>query len=237
MNELNLSKRLKTVASFIPKGAVLADIGSDHAYLPCYAIIHKTASFAIAGEVSEGPFSSALNQVRECELDDFISVRKGDGLEVINSSVTCITVAGMGGELIKSILENGKEKLTNVKTLILQPNIHAIIIRKWLLNQGWELKNEVIIEEDGKIYEILVAEKGDSYEPYNPSIFEEQLLLGPFLMAKKEPVFMKKWLLEQDHLEKVLKQMEMAKQDEKNKKKKLELTNKLTMIKGALSDE
>ena len=196
MKELNtekLSYRLETVAKYIPSGYRLADIGSDHAYLPCHVIKKGIVDFAIAGEVVEGPFQSAKRQVFEEGLADKISVRKGDGLKVISiGEVDCITIAGMGGSLITSILEQGKDKLSEVKRLILQPNISAISIRVWLMNNGWELMAEEILEEDGKIYEILVAEKGNGERPYQHGL-EKGLLFGPFLLEQYSQTFQKKW--------------------------------------------
>src|ERR1700730_3423795 len=101
MNTEKLSNRLEAVVKHIPRGARLADIGSDHAYLPCNAVKRGIISFAIAGEVVEGPFKSAMKNVDAEGLTQQISVRLGNGLEVINAGdVDCITICGMGGALI-----------------------------------------------------------------------------------------------------------------------------------------
>ncbi len=232
VNELQLSKRLQTVASFIPKGSVLADIGSDHAYLPCYAYLHGYITKAIAGEVADGPFRSAKQQVEKSGLSHVISVRKGDGLQVVAlNEVDCITIAGMGGTLISNILENGKEKLEAVKRLILQPNVGAHIVRQWLLNNEWELIDERILEEDGQIYEVLVAERGDPYRPYNQ--LHVEMLLGPFLLKERNEVFRKKWDMEMKHWQNVIEQLKYAKTDEAIKKKQ-QFLETLQMVEEAL---
>ena len=233
MNEEKLSKRLETVASYIPKGAILADIGSDHAYLPCYAYLNGFISGGIAGEVAEGPLQSAKKQISKSELDAKIEARKGDGLEVIQpNEVTCITIAGMGGSLIRSILENGKNKLPGVQRLILQPNIGASTIREWLIENDWEIIAEEILEEDKKIYEVLVAEKGNPLKPYQDK--EQELLLGPFLLKEKNSVFEKKWAHELKHWEKILSQLETAGETPENQTRKEELKQKIKIVKEAL---
>jgi tRNA (adenine22-N1)-methyltransferase len=233
MNEFRLSKRLETVASFIPKGAKLADIGSDHAYLPCYAYLHGYITKAVAGEVADGPLRSAKQQVERTGLKDVISVRKGDGLEVIKpGEVDCITIAGMGGTLIANILEAGKDKLSGVKRLILQPNVGAHIVRKWLMDHDWELIAERILEEEGKIYEVLVAEKGDGKRPYEN--IEEELLLGPFLLKEKNDVFLKKWRHELAHWKQIYRQLNEKAETESAVAKKRELEKKMKMVEEAL---
>ncbi len=234
MNADKLSKRLTRVTSYVPKGSILADIGSDHAYLPCYAVKEGIVEKAIAGEVVEGPFQSALNQVRESKLEDSISVRKGNGLEVISSGeVTAITICGMGGSLITSILENGKSKLSGRETLILQPNIGSQFIRKWLIAEGWELIAEEILEEDEKIYEILVAEKGEPLNSYQGMPFEAAELMGPFLLKEKNSIFMKKWTMELVHWNKILKQIESS-ENERTQEKKEEIQKLIELVEEAL---
>jgi tRNA (adenine22-N1)-methyltransferase len=229
MNELQLSKRLQKVVDYIPEGAKLADIGSDHAYLPCYAYMKNLITYAIAGEVNDGPYQSALSQVKRNDLEHVISVRLGNGLEVIkNNEVDVITIAGMGGQLITSILENGKEKLSNVKRLILQPNVTAIYIREWLQQNGWKLTAESIIEEDGKIYEVLVAEHGHCQYAQN------ELLLGPMLLNEKNSVFIKKWTHELKNWERIYKQLKHADQREDVQLKKEELAAKISLVKETI---
>lgn len=224
------------MAAFVPEGAKLADIGSDHAYLPCHLAIKGMISSAIAGEVVEGPFLSAKQQVEAEGLKDIIQVRMGNGLEVLSSNeVDCITIAGMGGALIAEILEAGKEKLGHVSRLVLQPNVSAISVREWLRDSGWELIDEVILEEDGKIYEILVAEKGAADKPYK-SCLEKGLLFGPFLLEQKTDVFIKKWTNEKENWQRIIKQLDQARETEETKRKKEEIFEKIKLAEEVLSD-
>ncbi|WP_066049750.1 tRNA (adenine(22)-N(1))-methyltransferase [Robertmurraya korlensis] len=234
MNVERLSKRLNAVADFIPEGAILADIGSDHAYLPCHVVKAGKVTYAIAGEVVEGPFQSAKKQVEIEGLSKKVDVRKGNGLQVIEAGeVECITIAGMGGALIATILEEGKEKLEGVKRLVLQPNISAISIRLWLFENGWSLTNEAILEEDGKIYEILVAEKGDPKLAYTENM-ECELLFGPFLSRQKNEAFIQKWTAEQKNWERILEQLSQSRQTQEKREKEMELQKKISMTKEVL---
>ncbi|WP_035343588.1 tRNA (adenine(22)-N(1))-methyltransferase [Alkalihalobacillus hemicellulosilyticus] len=231
MNEVQLSERLLAVAEQVPEGAKLADIGSDHAYLPCYLSLQNKVQFAVAGEVNEGPYQSAKAQVKRLRLEGDISVRKGDGLHVMMpGEVDVITICGMGGGLISTILEEGKDKLEGITRLILQPNVTAHLIRNWLRRRNWKLIDESILEEDGKIYEILVAERGDDQEVYLDNE-EVKMLVGPYLMKEKSTVFRKKWELEIEGWKRIIRSLEKAKQEEKEiLRKKMELKKTIEMV-------
>lgn len=231
MNAQKLSKRLEAVASFVPTGAVLADIGSDHAYLPCY-LVHKGAiSRAIAGEVVKGPYESAVRQVRTEGLTENITVRLADGLAAVHpdDKVDAVTIAGMGGPLIVSILEKRPEALENVTRLVLQPNIHAKVIREWALQNGWAILNEEILEEDGKVYEILVLQRGEE------TLTEAEILLGKQLIAAKSEVFVEKWTKEIANWERVLKSIEKAEATPDIEKKRAELHYLIRLVKEVLA--
>src|SRR5690606_38515575 len=102
-------------------------------------------------------------------LGDVIEVRLANGLAAIETAdgVTAVAIAGMGGPLIASILEDGKEKLVGVKRLVLQPNVHAKAIREWAAANGWSIIDEEILKENDKIYEILVLEPSTSHVSYS----------------------------------------------------------------------
>ena len=114
-----ISKRLEMVASFVPQGAVLLDVGSDHAYLPIELVEKGHIDRAIAGEVVEGPYQSAVTNVKSHGLTEKIQVRLANGLAAFEESdlVSVITIAGMGGRLIATILEDGLDKLATVERL------------------------------------------------------------------------------------------------------------------------
>lgn len=202
-----LSKRLETIASFIPIGVRFADIGSDHAYIPCAVCNADQTSSAVAGEVREGPFQSAKRTVNASNLSHQVDVRLGDGLDVIDSEVTLLIIAGMGGALIESILERGKHKIANVNKMILQPNVGSKSIRKWLYLHGFIVTNEQLIEENGHIYEVLIASRKDTSDL---TITEKELFFGPVLLQNKSALFVKKWAREREHLEQIVEQMKQS---------------------------
>ncbi|RZT22326.1 tRNA (adenine(22)-N(1))-methyltransferase [Fictibacillus sp. BK138] len=209
MNSEKLSQRLETVSNYVLEGSVMADIGSDHAYLPCYLGLKRKIKKGIAGEITDGPYLSAKEQVVLDGLSDIIEVRKGDGLSVLKENeAEVVTICGMGGSLITSILEKGKDKLGKAKRLVLQPNIGAKTVRKWLLKEDWVLSAEEIIKEDGKIYEILVADRSGE-QPYTNNI-EAELLFGPFLLKVQNEAFKEKWTGEVKQWKAILAQMEKS---------------------------
>lgn len=233
VDEKHLSARLACVASLVPAGARVADIGSDHAYLPAALVLDGKIDFAIAGEVVKGPYENAVYEIKDHQLEGKVIPRLADGLAAIEPAdkVDTITIAGMGGSLIASILEKGKDKLTEIKRLVLQPNVGESQLREWLMNNHYQIMTEKIIEEDNHIYEIIVAEP--SVVPFRYSKYE--LDFGPFLLENKGPVFRKKW---QEYLQReahVIDQMQRAQQPPV--KKINEINEFLSQVKEAIADD
>ena len=233
VDEKHLSARLACVASLVPAGARVADIGSDHAYLPAALVLDGKIDFAIAGEVVKGPYENAVHEIKDHQLEGRVIPRLADGLAAIEPAdkVDTITIAGMGGSLIASILEKDKNKLTGIKRLVLQPNVGESQLREWLMNNHYQIMNEKIIEEDNHIYEIIVAEP--SVVPFRYSKYE--LDFGPFLLENKGPIFKKKW---QEYLQReahVIDQMQKAQQPPV--KKINEINQFLSQVKEAIADD
>ena len=220
-----ISKRLELVASFVPQGAILLDVGSDHAYLPIELIERGQIESAIAGEVVEGPYQSAVKNVEAHGLKEKIQVRLANGLAAFEEAdqVSVITIAGMGGRLIARILEEGLDKLANVERLILQPNNREDDLRIWLQDHGFEIVAENILEEAGKFYEILVVEAGQM------KLSASDVRFGPFLSKEVSPVFVQKWQKEAEKLEFALGQI-----PEKNMEERQVLVDKIQAIKEVL---
>ncbi|EEI18814.1 tRNA (adenine(22)-N(1))-methyltransferase [Lentilactobacillus hilgardii] len=220
MNGTHLSKRLETVSEHVEPGSRLADIGSDHAYLPIYLAKNKIINYGVVGEVARGPLSNAINEISKEGLLDILHPRLADGLAAIEADdqINAITIAGMGGILISQILENGQDKLTGQEKLILQPNVGENIVRTWLMNHQYFIKAEQILEEDHHIYEIITAVK--SAQPVGYSA--KQLKFGPYLLIEKSPIFISKWREERQQLQRVISNMKRATHEDKPKMKKIE---------------
>lgn len=190
MNEHTLSLRLERVAAHVPAGACLADIGSDHGYLPVALMRRGVISKAVAGEVALTPFNSALRTVGENGMDQRITVRLANGLAAIEpgDGITAISICGMGGETMRDILDAGKGRLSGEERLILQPNGGEQPLRQWLMENGYRIVCEELLRENRFHYEIIVAER-DGPVAYTA----EELYFGPLQMQERSQTFLEKW--------------------------------------------
>lgn len=245
---VKLSLRLRMIADQVPAGSRMADIGSDHALLPVYLAQQGVIESAIAGELNEGPFLAANKQVQQADLLNKISVRHGDGLAVLGANeVDTIVIAGMGGSTMVGILEEGTHLLAGVKRLIVQPNVGELNLREWFIREDWFLLSEHILEEDGLIYEILVAVPVDTDELrhkqanlYNPYDLEDGFhvdrelmkLMGPYLIRESSIVFKNKWLQEIGKREWIINHLNKSEQPESLEKRML-LESEIKSIKRA----
>jgi tRNA (adenine22-N1)-methyltransferase len=183
---VKIGERLQAIADMVPVGVTMADIGTDHAYLPIYLISHNVVARAIAGDIHQGPYLSAKNAVVAAQLEEFISVRRGNGLEVVRpGEAETVVIAGMGGLNIIDILRSRPEVTATLKRLIVQPMIAAAAVRMWLQTNGWQIISEQLIQEDGKLYQIIAAEPGES-QPFEPILYE----IGPLLWHSRHPLLL-----------------------------------------------
>lgn len=184
----------------------MADIGSDHAYLPIYLLERGIITGGVAGELNEGPFRGAERNVRARGYADRLAVRRGNGLAVVEpGEVDVITVAGMGGGTIREILAAGVEKLAGVQRLVLSPQGDSDGLRRWLLGQGWMIIAEDLLIEDDKLYEIIVWERG-AMEITDPMAYE----FGPLLLASKHPLLVARIDYEVGKIDRAIRQIEKA---------------------------
>lgn len=221
-----LSKRLEKLASFVPKGARLLDVGSDHAYLPLYLMEEQQIDFAVAGEVASGPYQTALANVRTSDRKEDLQVRLADGLSALlpEDRIDTVSIAGMGGGLITAILERGQHLLTDIDLLILQPNNREDELRQWLSQNGFAIVAEDIVEDTGKFYEIIVVEKGSQ------SLSLREIRFGPLLLRQASETFLKRWSLEWSKLSRVLEKIPVEKVAER-----LAIAQKIQTIKEELN--
>ncbi|ANZ58141.1 tRNA (adenine(22)-N(1))-methyltransferase [Fructilactobacillus lindneri] len=191
MDARNLSKRMQAVADLVPAAKTIADIGSDHAYLPAYLLLNGIIQFAIAGEVRKGPLKNVTLEIERLQLQGKMEARLGDGLDVIhaNDQVEVITIAGMGGELITKILERGIDKLNSGTTLVLQPNVDENILRSWLMKHNFKIIAENIVVDANHYYEMIKAQYCFEQVVYSKT----ELDFGPILKQQQSPIFKAKW--------------------------------------------
>lgn len=164
MKELELSPRLAAIAAQVPRGAKLADVGTDHAYLPVWLLQAGWITEAVASDVNEGPLQRGRETARIYGQEANITFRCCDGLAGIEADrADTVVIAGMGGELIARIL--GQAPWTKNIRLLLQPMSSQPELRRWLLDNGYAIQQEQVVREGEKYYVILTVTGGES-TPY-----------------------------------------------------------------------
>ena len=159
MNLPPLKNRLQSAIKYIRKGKILADVGTDHAYLPINSILLGISSSAVASDIVDGPIERARLHIASYGLSEKIKAIKTDGLRDIDlHTPDDITIFGMGGELIVKIIDEAEwVKNPNIR-LILQPMTNAHILRAYLVENGFSIIDETLSKDDGRIYQTICAE-------------------------------------------------------------------------------
>lgn len=159
-----LSPRLRALAAWIPEGARLADVGTDHGYLPALLLREGRIRSAIASDLRPGPLDRARETARKCGVADRISFRLCDGLGAVGpEECDTVVIAGMGGENIASILAAAPWTADGRHTLLLQPQSRAEVLRAFLQDHGYAIRREALVRDRGHLYPVMEAGAGEMH--------------------------------------------------------------------------
>lgn len=179
-----LSERLMTALPYISGGEVVADIGTDHAYLPIYLILTGKASFTYACDINKGPCQKAIENARAYGVSDKVSVSRRDGITgLCDKGIDKFIIFGMGGELISQILSG--ENISDGVRFILNPMTKQEKLRSYLTENGFEILDENVVYSDSKYYQIIYAEKNGKCEKLSPA----EQKFGRINIKKRSRVF------------------------------------------------
>lgn len=197
MRLFTLDNRLRLCADFVRKGARLADIGTDHAYLPIWLVKNGIIKHALACDINEGPLSAGKADVDQYGLSDNITLRLSDGLKCVNADeADDIVIAGMGGELIAKILSGCKWAKRAHKHFILQPMTKCEVLIRFLYENGFEIISQRACECDKKHYTVMLCH----YTGHSDDISDSFCYMGKLDVADEQS---KKYLIHTvSHLQK-----------------------------------
>ncbi len=215
---IKLSNRLQAVARQIPAGLRVADVGTDHGYLPVYLVVNDIAPKVIASDRGKRPLDSARQLISLLSLENQIDVRLGDGLSVLQrDEAEVICLAGMGGVAIKEIISAGLPLAQVAKRLVLQPQRNVPAVRRFLVANGFKIVAEDLAEDDGFYYEIIAVEPGLM------ELTEQEADFGPLLLRDGHPLFKDFLILKETDLTQLLAAMaDNNSKDSLQRKKQLE---------------
>lgn len=227
---MEMSARLKLIAGFVTEGYVVADIGTDHGYIPIWLFKAGRVPRGIAMDIGKGPLKRAEENIKLYGYEDKIETRLSDGLkELKENEADSVVIAGMGGSLIVSILEKGKSVLDTVKELILSPHTEIQLVRHYLIENGYDIVKEEMVYDMGKYYTVMKAvhteDKGIK-KLYDSD--EYNYIYGRLLLKEKSNIFLRYIKNETDKLSVLLENLSKSEgADEKKRQiiKRLEYIN------------
>ncbi len=185
---MELSIRLKAIASMIEDCNSVVDVGTDHGYVPIYLVKNGVIKSAIASDINRGPVEKASKNVLSNNVSEQINCRLGSGLSTVKKGeVQVAIIAGMGGNLIRDILEADLKVVKELKYIILQPVQNAEVLREYLYNTGYDVLDEEICMDDGKFYEIIKVKYNNKPEILDSIYYE----ISKILLDKKHIVMEK----------------------------------------------
>lgn len=185
---MNLPPRLEAVAAFVPPGSRILDVGTDHGYLPIALLQRSIVSRAIASDVRAGPLTQARANARAAGLEDRLELRRGSGLSVVQpGEVDVAILAGMGGLLILSLLDQAPQVVQRLRRLILAPNTKVAEVRRWAAAHGFGFSGEDLVAERRHRYAVLCLEP-DPQAALRPPLSDVEMELGPLLLRQAHPL-------------------------------------------------
>lgn len=178
-----LSKRLKVVADMVTKGNIVADIGTDHGYVPIYLVKNHISPKAYAMDINEGPLKMADKNICLDGLGEKITTVLSNGMDKMTDYMAeTVIIAGMGGDLIVDILSRGSE-IKGIKELVLSPHKRIDLVRNYLIQNGWEIIKEDMVIDADKYYTIIKAGRGE-----NVNYTDAELIYGKYLLENKNSI-------------------------------------------------
>lgn len=180
---MKIGSRLEAVASFVPKGAKVLDVGCDHAKLDIFLVENNLVSKAVASDIGEGPLAGARKNIKRRKLTREIEVRLGAGLDTYTSDLDTVVVSGLGGKTMMGIFRYSRKKLKTIKTIIISPNNYQSDIKKCLTKLGFYIADEMLVKDGKYIYQVIKLEKGRKF--YS----KKDMFFGPVLLTKKDELF------------------------------------------------
>lgn len=200
---IKLSNRLEAISSLIPNNSKVIDIGCDHGLLDIYLYQKKISNKIIASDINQNALNNAKENIKKNKLENIIETRLGNGLDTLNETddIDTIIISGMGAHTAVGIIKKNIEKLKKIKTIVIQSNTKIEFLRKEITKLNYIISDELLVEDNKKIYTIIKFEKGK--KKYN----KKELFFGPILLKKNSQLFQKNNKLELEKLNLVLKML------------------------------